>query len=330
MENSPEFISIIAGINKIQGIGSLINVNQRKKALIHSFEISDPLWIIVDGESLNAFNEVFLDLNFDENKVFVINNPEKHDHDFMDFHKELDIISVENPATTFRSYLTDMSVYIFTSGTTGLPKAALQDNRRILNPFGWLAFELTPRDVVYSPLPLYHSLALVVGWAGAIQAGAAFAFRKRFSASEFWDCVEKYKVNGFYIVPTMWNILLRVPEADTKDTSSLRLGLSGAAPIPPEQLDECERRFHIPILEAYGATENSGGITANMEGKRKYGSIGTAFFGFALGFRSHGTLLFLILANLFQVSCRRSLAWRPSGALFSVPRVVQFPFATDS
>ncbi len=45
------------------------------------------------------------------------------------------------------------------------------------------------------------------------------------------------------------------------------------------QLEECEKRFHIPILEAYGATENSGGISANMESKRKPGSIGTGFSG---------------------------------------------------
>ncbi len=52
------------------------------------------------------------------------------------------------------------------------------------------------------------------------------------------------------------------PEADTVDTSSLRVGLSGAAPIPPSQLAECESRFHVSILEAYGSTENSGGISA--------------------------------------------------------------------
>ena len=77
MENSPEFISIITGINKIQGISSLINVNQRKQALIHSFKISEPLWIIVDGDSLSDFTEVFSYLNFERNKVFVINNNHK-------------------------------------------------------------------------------------------------------------------------------------------------------------------------------------------------------------------------------------------------------------
>ena len=60
--------------------------------------------------------------------------------------------------------------------------------------------------------------------------------------------VEKYKVNGFYVVPTMWNILLRTPEADSVDTSSLRIGLSGTAPIPPAQLAVGSPAFYVIFL----------------------------------------------------------------------------------
>jgi citronellyl-CoA synthetase len=210
MENSPEFLSITTGINKIQGISSMINVNQRKQALIHSFKISEPLWIIVDGDSLPAFIDVFSDLNFDKNKVFVINNHNNHDHYFIDFHKELETVSIDNPVSTYKSHLRDMTMYIFTSGTTGLPKAALQSNIRILNPFGWLAFESTNKDVVYSPLPLYHSLAMVVGWSAAIQVGAAFAFRKRFSASEFWKDIKKFGATCFMYIGELPDTLLTV------------------------------------------------------------------------------------------------------------------------
>ena len=52
--------------------------------------------------------------------------------------------------------------------------------------------------------------------------------RKDFSASEFWECVERYKVNGFYIVPTMWNILLRVPEASSVDNSAVTWACSSS------------------------------------------------------------------------------------------------------
>jgi len=259
MENSPEFISVMTGINKIQGITSLINVNQRKQALIHSFKISEPLWIIIDGDSLPAFTEVFSDLNFERNKVFVINNQQKYDHNFVDFQKELEHISSDNPITTFRSFLTDMSVYIFTSGTTGLPKAALQDNRRILNPFGMLAFESTNKDVIYSPLPLYHSLALVVGWAGAIQAGATFAFRKRFSASEFWKDIKKFGATCLMYIGELPRYLINRPESEYVENNTLKkmLGVGFRKDI----WEEFKSRFHIEhILEFYGATEGAAGL----------------------------------------------------------------------
>ncbi|MFW9821505.1 MAG: long-chain-acyl-CoA synthetase [Candidatus Thorarchaeota archaeon] len=259
MENAPEFISIITGINKIQGISSLINVNQRKQPLIHSFKISEPLWIIIDGDSLPAFTEVFKDLNFDKNRVFIINNHENYPHNFVDIHKELENISSENPITTFKSNITDMSVYIFTSGTTGLPKAALQDNRRILNPFGWLAFESTPNDVIYSPLPLYHSLALVVGWAGAIQAGAAFAFRKRFSASKFWKDIKKFGATCFMYIGELPRYLINRPESEYIENTTLKkmLGVGFRKDI----WENFQSRFHIEhILEFYGATEGAAGL----------------------------------------------------------------------
>jgi citronellyl-CoA synthetase len=259
MENSPEFISLITGINKIQGISSLINVNQRKQSLIHSFKISEPLWIIVDGDSLPAFTEIFSELNFDKNSVFVINNYQKYNHNFIDIHKELENVSIDNPKTTYKSYITDMSVYIFTSGTTGLPKAALQNNRRILNPFGWLAFELTPKDVVYSPLPLYHSLALVVGWAGAIQGAAAYAFRKRFSASKFWKDIKKFGATCFMYIGELPRYLINRPESEYIENSTLKkmLGVGFRKDI----WEEFKSRFHIEhILEFYGATEGAAGL----------------------------------------------------------------------
>jgi acyl-CoA synthetase (AMP-forming)/AMP-acid ligase II/putative sterol carrier protein len=131
-------------------------------------------------------------------------------------------------------------------------------------------------------LPLFHSGGLNDLALPTMYRAATIVLRRGFSASEFWECIERYRINAFYIVPTMWNILLRATESSTVDTSSLRFGISGAAPIPPEQLEECKQRFGVPIIEGYGLTESSGGIAANTLERSKFGSVGLPFEGLEL------------------------------------------------
>ncbi len=259
MENSAEFLFITTGINKIQGISSLININQRKQALIHAFEISEGKWFIIDGSSLKAFNEVFDDLNIAKENVFVSNNLENLEHPFRDLRKILDEISQNNPDTTFKSNLRDDSTYIFTSGTTGLPKAAVQNNARLLNPFGMLALKLTPKDVLYSPLPLYHSLSMIVGWAAVVQGGSSFGFRKRFSASEFWNDVKKFGATCCLYIGEVPRYLINRPKSEYVENNTFKkmLGLG----LRKDIWETFKSRFHVQhILEFYGATEGAGGL----------------------------------------------------------------------
>ncbi|MCK5346096.1 MAG: AMP-binding protein, partial [Candidatus Heimdallarchaeota archaeon] len=258
-ENSPEYLFITTGINKIQGVTSQINVNQRTKALIHAFQISEPKWIIVDGSSLPAFVDIFTDLKFEKKKVFVINNPEHLKHEFLNFHSEVASSSTDNPKTTFQSHLFDEAMYIFTSGTTGLPKAAVQNNLRLVNPFGYLAFKLTKDDVVYSALPLYHSLATVVGWGGVLQCGSAFAIRKRFSASQFWKDIKKFGATCFIYIGEIPRYLLNRPVSEYVENSTLKKMLGVG--LRKDVWEDFKSRFKIEhVLEFYGATEGAGGF----------------------------------------------------------------------
>ncbi|MFX1280603.1 MAG: long-chain-acyl-CoA synthetase [Promethearchaeota archaeon] len=259
MENSPEYLFVTTGINKIQGITSQINVNLRKTALIHAFNTSEPKRIILDGDNIHAFNEIFDELKFNKENVFVLNNPNNIQHDFIDLHELTSPVSTNNPKTTFNSDLADMSMYIFTSGTTGLPKAALQSNARLLNPFGFLAFELTQSDVVYSPLPLYHSLATVVGWGGVLHGGCTFAIRKRFSASQFWKDIRKFGATCFLYIGELPRYLLNRPKSEYIPNNTLKKMLGVG--LRKDIWEEFKSRFHIEhILEFYGATEGAGGL----------------------------------------------------------------------
>jgi citronellyl-CoA synthetase len=274
MENSPEILSIPIGINKIQGIVSYINVHQRLKALIHAFRISEPKWIIIDGNNLPFLIDVYTELNFENNKVLVINNVKQIEHNFVDLEKEIEQMPEENPSTTFNSQLSDICSYIFTSGTTGLPKPATQNNIRLLNPFGCLALKLTKDDVVYCPLPLYHSHALVNGWGSCLQAGCTFAFRKRFSASNFWKDIKKFNASCFFYIGEIPRYLLNRPESEYVENSTLKqmFGLG----LRKDIWDDFKSRFKIEqIHEFYGATDGAGGFYNMEERPGMLGKIST-------------------------------------------------------
>lgn len=178
----------------------------------------------------------------------------------------------------------DTAALMYTSGTTGKPKGVMLSHRGVLAGarIKTERVPISPGDRGLCVLPLFHSGGLNDLALPSMYRAATIVLRRGFSASEFWDCIERYRINVFYIVPTMWNILLRATESSTVDTSSVRFGLSGAAPIPPEQLEECKERFGVPILEGYGLTESSGGIAANTLERSKYGSVGLPFEGLEL------------------------------------------------
>lgn len=280
MGNTPSFYYTLLGTHKAGAIAGPISCWWQKPEVEFLIADSNPKVLVVDPEFVPIVSAI-QDQMPSVQKI-VVNAPAPMAVDFPHdcLPHLLDQGAVGEPIGN-EPAPDDVAALLYTSGTTGKPKGVMLTHRGIIYgaQIKTKHIPVHPGEKILCVLPLFHGGGLCDLSFPTIYCGATIVLRRNFSASEFWECVERYKVNGFYIVPTMWNILLRTPEADEVDTSSLRIGLSGAAPIPPEQLDECERRFHIPILEAYGATENSGGISANMEGKRKYGSIGTPFEG---------------------------------------------------
>ncbi len=277
MANSPSFFYVLLGAQKIGAIAGPVSCWWQDKELQHLVEDAEPPILIVDDEFAPIVSKIKDTMT--SVKTVVVNSASKLSLDF-DHEYLSDALERHAGKLAHDDRLTpeDVATVMYTSGTTGKPKGVLHTHRNILSGARSKAqvAPIDPGDRALCVLPLFHSGGLNDLAYPCMYRALTIVLRTEFSASEFWECVERYKVNGFYIVPTMWNILLRVPEASKVDTSTLRFGLSGAAPIPPEQLEECERRFNVPILEAYGSTENTGGITANTFDARKVGSIGRA------------------------------------------------------
>ncbi len=257
LENSPEYLFYTTGINKLQGISALINFNLRKQALIHSFKLAEPRWIIVDGDSLPYFIEIVEDLDYPYENIYVINNNKNNPHDFTNLQTITKNLSRTNPDTTYNSILHQTALYIYTSGTTGLPKACVMENFKLFTQGNFLgiAFAKTDiNDIVYIPTPLYHNLAIGVAWPAISQTGATLAIRKRFSASEYWKDIHKFQATCSIYVGEIPRYLLNQPPSEYEKNHTLKkmLGLG----LRKEIWERFQSRFQIGhIYEFYGLTE---------------------------------------------------------------------------
>jgi len=266
MENSPEYLFLTGGINKVQGVNALINIHQRKRALIHAFNISTPEWIIVDGDCLPHLLEIKKELSVKNDRILVCGAEESTDHGCRELSKEFKGISIENPSSTSKANSREIAFNIFTSGTTGLPKAVTLSNFKFLGVsiFGVTALQLDIDDTIYIPLPLYHGLGLNVGWGGAVWKGASVALRKRFSASGYWKDIKNYNATCTLYIGEIPRYLLNRPESEFVKDSPLRkmVGLG----LKKDVWERFSSRFNVPhIIEYFGSTEIGGFV--NVSGK---------------------------------------------------------------
>ncbi len=281
MVNSPEFFTIHLGVQKIGAMAVPISCWWQAEEVAFLVNDCRPRVLVMDAEYLPILSQIKDQIPSVEK--IMINAPAEMELDFP--HERLSGVLDRfcgRPAPEERPAPEDVAEVLYTSGTTGQPKGVMLTHRNIIAACRAKTATIPVRaaEKALCVLPLFHSGGLNDLAFPCIYKAATIVLRQRFSASEFWECVERYQINYFYIVPTMWNILLRAPEGTRVNTSSFKFGISGSAPIPPEQLKECETRFGVPILEAYGATENTGGITTNRLDDTRWGSIGKPFEGF--------------------------------------------------
>jgi long-chain acyl-CoA synthetase len=186
------------------------------------------------------------------------------------------------PAPLHQTDPGDTAVIVYTSGTTGRPKGAeLTHFQLFMNADtpGRL-FGIRDDDVVLVVLPLFHVFALSSILDVCVRFGATMSLVPRFDPDAALAAIQRDRVTVFEGVPTMYIALLDHPGLDRYDVSTLRVGISGGAPIPAEVLDEFERRFGIVILEGYGLSETASTTTFNIsEQDRRVYSVGRPIWG---------------------------------------------------
>ncbi|MGQ0824287.1 MAG: long-chain-fatty-acid--CoA ligase [Actinomycetota bacterium] len=166
----------------------------------------------------------------------------------------------------------DVFMLIFTSGTTGAPKAVRISHGKLAGWGSGLAagFGLGPHDVCYSVMPLFHSNAQVAGFTNIWKAGATAVLRRRFSASAFLPDVRRYGVTFFNYVGKPLTYILATPERPDDAATTLRIAFGNEA--APLDVDRFARRFGCIVADGYGSTE--GGVTMAKTPDTPLGSLG--------------------------------------------------------
>jgi len=245
MRNSPQAVLLMLATVKCGAISGMLNYHQRGDVLKHSFGLLDATAIVAETDLVAHIN----DSGADTTGLMTL--------------EEMDRLAATaptaNPATTAAVLAKDKAFYIFTSGTTGMPKASVMTHYRWLRAlagFGGLGMRLTSNDTLYCCLPLYHNNALTVALSSVLNSGATIALGKSFSASKFWDDVIRYDATAFVYIGEICAYLLNQPPKDTDRQHKVRVICGNG--LRPAIWDEFTERFGIErVCEFYGASEGN-------------------------------------------------------------------------
>ncbi|WP_067903308.1 class I adenylate-forming enzyme family protein [Nocardia vaccinii] len=169
------------------------------------------------------------------------------------------------------------ALIIYTSGTTGRPKGVVLGHGNVAAMCRMIIDALRLGETEHSLLilPLFHVNGIVVSVLAPLLAGGRATLASRFSASTFFDVIERVRPTYFSAVPSIYAMLVSQPLDLRPDTSSLRRVICGAAPMPAELISRFETRFGVPVVEGYGLSEGTCASTLNPpDGLRKPGTVG--------------------------------------------------------
>ncbi|MGM0689200.1 MAG: long-chain-fatty-acid--CoA ligase [Bacillota bacterium] len=173
----------------------------------------------------------------------------------------------------------DRAVILYTGGSTGISKGAVLLHRNLVANFyqvkSWFTDYQDGKEVVLGVLPFYHSYGLTTILSLGLLNGAKLVLLPRFAVTDLLKTIEKQKPTFFPGVPTIYIAINNASELHKYKIDSIRICISGAAPLPVDVQQQFEKNTGAKLIEGYGLSETSPVTHANpVYGKRKPGSIG--------------------------------------------------------
>ncbi|XP_064412294.1 long-chain fatty acid transport protein 6 [Latimeria chalumnae] len=282
MSNEPAFVWVWFGLTKIGCTVAFLNYNIRSRSLLHCFNCCEAKTLIVGADLFGSLEEIFPILQDKNISVWVMGkcctSPGVNSlEDKLENAPEDPVPAHLRAASSLKS----PTLYIFTSGTTGLPKAAIITQFQAMKgAVGLWAFGATRDDIVYIPLPLYHAAASLLGVGGCIELGATFVLKRKFSASQFWNDCKKYNITVFQYIGELCRYICNQPKREGEKDHKVHMAVGNG--VRSEVWKEFLDRFgNIKMCELYGATE---GNICFMNVTGKIGAVGRTNFFYKLFF----------------------------------------------
>ena len=256
VRNRAEYVSIWFGLSKVGIVPALLNYQLAGPALAHCLNISESRFLILDYEMLGQWKTAQSDLK-NEIKAYAAFGEIPGLPSFDD---AISMQPTDRPSKSLRKGIkaSEQGMKMFTSGTTGLPKAAKVTHVRAQNYLRGFAAgsKAGPSDRMLLVLPMYHATGGLCGVGSALTRGGCVIVRPKFSATKFWDEAVEFGATKFMYVGELCRFLLSTPphpkEREHKITWMMGNGLR------PEVWPGFVKRFNIPhVIEFYGATEGN-------------------------------------------------------------------------
>jgi fatty-acyl-CoA synthase len=258
LDNVPEFSFLLGGAALAGAVLVGLNTSRRGEALVRDIRLADCQVVLTDSRYVELLQG--LDIGA---RVLDIDSAAWHVIAYRHQYSPLEVTPVAPD---------DLLMLVFTSGTSGEPKAVRCTHGKVAGPGVLLAgrYDLGPEDTAYVSMPMFHSNAIMAGWAVGLAAGARLALRRRFSASNFLADVRDHGVTYANYVGKPLSYVLSTPEKPDDADNPLRIVFGNEA--NPRDAAAFAARFDCTVVDAYGSTE--GGIVVPRPPGTPVGSLG--------------------------------------------------------
>ncbi len=280
-KNCPEYLEALFAAAKIGAILVPLNIRLIGQELAYIFINCEPKGLILGEDFLGVISDVKDQINL--SNCLLLDGAEATG--MTPYESFLDSADDRTPHLEEPNTLDDPQVILYTSGTTGYPKGAIQTHGNILfNSLNAnLALDIVSTDVTLCGLPLFHTGGLHVMTTPTLHAGGTVVIQRSFDAEEALQLIDEKRVNTVFFVSTMWLFMCQHENFQKTDFSGLRLAWTGGAPCPMSVIEAYQKKG-LSMRQGYGLTEvgPDAMILPAEDAVAKAGSIGKPPFHAAM------------------------------------------------